>query len=200
MGVKTGLLGGSFDPVHLAHIALANAAHDQLSLNTVELLPAAQPWQRTPLAATNTQRLHMLALATANHPKLRINTMELDRGGPTYTIDTVLTLPEGPEYYWILGADQLQNFCTWERWDEIVQRVTLVVAQRPGAHLLTPEELTERLTLLNRPVLPLNIAPMSISATDIRQRLAAGHPTDGLLDVAVAQYIQENALYQSPAV
>src|SRR5690606_25704964 len=141
--------------VHLAHIALAQTALDQLALDTVEILPAAQPWQRTPLAATNTQRLDMLALAISGRSGLHINTMELDRGGPTYTIDTVLALPTNAEYYWILGADQLQNFCTWERWDEIVQRVTLAVAQRPGACLRAPRELTERLAMLNRPLLRL---------------------------------------------
>ncbi|MFA5489720.1 MAG: nicotinate (nicotinamide) nucleotide adenylyltransferase [Candidimonas sp.] len=201
MGVKkTGLLGGSFDPVHLAHVALAEAALSQLGLDTVQLLPAGQPWQRSALNATNAQRLAMLELAIAHHPKLRINTTEIDRGGPTYTIDTVLALPEDARHYWIVGADQLQNFCTWQRWEDIVERVTLVAAQRPGSTLRAPDALTQRLRALNRPILPLAFQPMRISATDIRQRLADGRPTDGLLDGAVARYIRDNALYHPPAV
>lgn len=197
---KVGLLGGSFDPVHLAHVAVADAALAQLELDVVQLLPAAQPWQRSALNATDAQRLAMLKLAISGHPQLRVNTMEIDRGGPTYTIDTVLALPAGPHYYWILGADQLQNFSTWERWDEIVERVTLVAAQRPGSALRSPAVLSKRLRMLNRPILSLDFPPMPISATDIRRRLAEGRSTDGLLDEAVARYIRENGLYLSPAV
>ena len=198
MGIKTGLLGGSFDPVHLAHIALAQAAKETLGLSGVELIPAANPWQRAPLAATAEHRLAMLDIATRHDPKLRINPLELDRGGNTYTIDTLRQLPAGPEYYWILGSDQLANFCSWHRWQDIVTLVHLAVAQRPGTAVSPPMLLEPHLAREERALFYLPFEPVSISSTQIRKRLFQGEPTDGLLDAAVAQYIHRNGLYQSP--
>lgn len=113
---RVGLLGGSFDPIHKAHIALALAAFEQLQLDQVQLLPAAQPWQRDALGASTQDRLAMAELATQSHHGLQVNPVEIERGGPTYTIDTVRSLPAGSRYYWILGSDQLHNFCSWNDW------------------------------------------------------------------------------------
>lgn len=195
---KVGLLGGSFDPVHLAHIALAETARQALRLANVQLIPAADPWQRAPLTATGAQRLAMLEIATQRYSQLHVNPIEILRGGPTYTIDTLRQLPGNADYYWILGADQLRNFCSWECWREIAGLVTLAVAQRPGARLAAPQALTEQLKALGRTLIELPFEPTAISATLIRERLASGEPTDGLLDVAVTQYIQRNGLYAAP--
>jgi len=194
-----GLLGGSFDPVHLAHIALGRAAAETLGLDEVQLIPAANPWQRPPLAATAEHRLAMLEIATRNDPVMRINPIELHRGGKTFTADTLRQLPAGPEYYWILGADQLSNFCSWHQWQDITRLARLVVARRPGTALSVPEPLENWLRELERPLQTLPFEPMDISSTQIRERLASGLPTNGLLDVAVTQYIRENRLYESPA-
>lgn len=196
---KIGLLGGSFDPVHLAHIALADTAYRLLRFDEVQLIPAANPWQRNALRASGEHRLAMLDLATRGRPQLHINPLEIQRGGKTYTIDTLEELPSGPLYSWILGADQLANFCTWHRWQDIAAHVQLVVAQRPGSRLSVPEELERHLAGLGTCIQELPFEPMPVSASDIRQRLALGLPTDGLLDVAVAQYIQQNHLYQPPS-
>src|SRR5690606_20271707 len=123
-----GLLGGSFDPPHLAHIALAQAALRELHLQEVQLIPASAPWQRGSLAAAPEQRLAMLKLAVHQAHGLSVNPVEIQRGGKTYTIDTVRQLPAGPHYVWILGADQLANFCTWHAWQEIASRVSIAVA------------------------------------------------------------------------
>ncbi len=196
---RTGLLGGSFDPVHLAHIALAETARQTLDLDDVQLIPAADPWQRDPLTGTGEQRLAMLGIAIRAYPHLRINPVEITRGGATYTIDTLRQLPGNTDYYWILGADQLRNFCSWHSWQEITGLVTLAVAQRPGARLVPPLDLTRHLEKLGRQLIELPFEPTAISATLIRQRLAAGESTDGMLDVAVAQYIRQNGLYPAPA-
>lgn len=197
--MKIGLLGGSFDPVHLAHVALACSARLTLNLDEVQLIPAADPWQRKPLAAKASHRLAMLELAVREQPHLRINPIEIQRGGKTYTIDTLHQLPQGSDYHWILGADQLANFCTWQCWQEIADLVRLVVAQRPGSTLAVPRPLREHLSHRNRPLINLPFPPMPVSSTLIRQLLADDQPTDGLLDVAVAQYIQQNGLYLPPA-
>jgi nicotinate-nucleotide adenylyltransferase len=195
---RIGLLGGSFDPVHLAHVELGRAAWEHLSLAEVQFIPAGQPWQRRPLSATGEQRVAMLGIALRHHPYMKVNAIELERDGDTYTVDTLEQLPPGADYWWILGADQLHNFCSWHRWQDIAALVHLVVAQRPGTPLAAPAALTSHLDALGRTLEELPFEPVAISATAIRERLAAGASTDGLLDVAVAQYIHRNGLYQAP--
>lgn len=191
---EIGLLGGSFDPVHRAHIALALAALDTLALDHVELLPAAQPWQRSTLNASPEHRLRMLELACRDEPRLQVNPLELERAGPTYTLDTLRALPQGPRYTWIMGADQLVNFCTWHDWREIIRLVRLAVAQRPGTPLTTPPALATAL-----PAGALQLIPFTarnISATSIRRSLAAGRPADDMLDPRVLDYIHVHQLYR----
>ncbi len=194
-----GLLGGSFDPVHIAHIELARQAQAHLGLEGVTLVPASQPWQRGKLGASPQQRLDMLQLAVQNEERLHVSPIEIERGGPTYTIDTLRALPADKDYVWILGADQLENFCTWKQWDEIARRVRLAVAARPGAQLAPPDALQKLLLELERPLLVIPMHAMDISATAIRERLAAGQPVQGMLPPAVAQYIQQNGLYRQPS-
>lgn len=194
---EIGLLGGSFDPVHRAHIALAQTALDVLELERVELLPAARPWQRGALSASARDRLHMLELACADHPRLQVNPAELQRPGATYTIDTLLSLPQDVRYTWILGADQLENFCTWYRWRDILEHARLAVAQRPGATMIPPAELAAALGSDGLRRIPF--APQDISSTVIRERLATGLEVDDMLDPRVLAYIRARRLYQPAA-
>ena len=193
---KIGLLGGSFDPVHLAHVALATAALEHLDLDLVQLMPAADPWQRKPLGASSTHRLNMLRLALQGLSGLDINTAELDRGGKTYTIDTLEALPRNAQYFWILGGDQLANFCSWHRWEDILVYVHLVVARRPGSQNMTPAPLAYLLDALKKPLIHLPFEPVDISATDVRNAIETGQPTDAWLNPAVQHYITKHHLYQ----
>lgn len=190
---QVGLLGGSFDPVHRVHIALAQAARDALGLEHVELLPAARPWQRGRLGAAPEHRLRMLELACADVPGLRINPIELRRAGDTYTIDTLAALPSTVRYTWILGSDQLANFCTWHRWRELLRHVRLAVAERPGSSVAPPPELADALAPGGLVRIPFT--PQPVSATAIRQALAAGRPVDAMLDPRVLDYIRAHRLY-----
>jgi len=137
--MRIGLLGGSFDPVHCAHVSLALQAQRELALDQVQLIPAGQPWQRPPLAASPQHRIAMLELAIQEHPGLVVNPVEIKRSGPTiysrYAFESDLLVMST---YWILGADQLQNFCTWHRWQDIVQLTNLAVVARPGSNLEDP--------------------------------------------------------------
>jgi len=193
---RIGLLGGSFDPVHVAHIALARSALQALDLAEVQLIPAANPWQRAALHATAQQRRDMLELAIDGHPGLAVNPIEIDRGGATYTIDTLRALPRDARYVWLLGADQLANFCTWRDWQDIARQVDLAVATRPGTALSAPPALAEHLRSLGRDLQELPFSPMPVSASQIRQRLAQGESTEGLLDPAVTAYIAAHHLYR----
>lgn len=195
---RIGLLGGSFDPIHLAHLALAQAALTALALSQVQLLPAANPWQRAPLNAAPEHRLNMIKLAIDGRPNLAVNPIEIERGGATYTIDTLRALPAGARYVWILGADQLVNFCTWHKWQDISTLVELAVATRPGTPLTPPAELTDWLAAQTpeRALVTLPFTPMAISASDIRDRLKRGDTTEGLLPSQVARYIATHGLYR----
>lgn len=192
---QVGLLGGSFDPVHQAHIALAQAAQTTLRLDTVQLLPAGRPWQRGQLGASPQQRLEMLDIACSDHPHLQINPIELHRPGATYTIDTLRALPDSADYTWILGADQLANFCTWHRWRDILAHARLAVAQRPGAQVCPPPALA--LALKPGGLVHIPFPPQDIAGTAIRQALAKGQPTSHMLDARVLDYIRAHGLYQT---
>lgn len=189
-----GILGGSFNPVHRAHIQLALAALDQLPLQRVELMPAGRPWQKDPIAVSPEHRLAMLQLAIANHPKITINTIELEREGLTYTIDTLKALPSEHDYYWLMGSDQLQNFTSWQGWREIMQRVTLVVAQRPNYPTSIPHDILAA-QAPHKPILRIDFDAQDVSSTEVRQRLSAGQDVSDWLDPKVLDYIKEHQLY-----
>ncbi|MFE0843271.1 nicotinate (nicotinamide) nucleotide adenylyltransferase [Achromobacter insolitus] len=193
---RIGLLGGSFDPVHLAHIALAQNALQSLGLAEVQLIPAANPWQRAALHATAEQRRDMLQLAIAGHAGLVVNPIEIERGGATYTIDTLRALPQDARYVWLLGTDQLANFCTWRNWQDIASLVDLAVATRPGTKLSAPPALAAHLLSQGRKLQELPFTPMPVSASEIRRRLAQGESTDGMLAAPVAAYIAAHHLYR----
>ncbi len=200
MGVvpRIGLLGGSFDPVHRAHIALAQAALEALALDRVELLPAHRPWQRQALGAGPDHRRRMLEIACRDDPRLLVNPIELQRPGATYTIDTLDALPPA-RYTWILGADQLANFCTWHRWRDIIARVRLAVAQRPGSVDTPPIDLQQALDQSGHALLRIPFPPLAITATGIRHALRTGGPVDDMLDPNVLEYIRTHHLYSDPA-
>ena len=193
---KIGLLGGSFDPVHRAHTALANAALKHLQLDEVQLIPAADPWQREPLNASAADRLSMAQLAVKQHPGLCVNPVEIERGGKTYTIQTLEQLPRNAQYFWILGADQLTNFCTWHRWEDILVYVHLVVARRPGSSTEVPGMLAYVLDTLKKPLIELPFEPVPTASTSIRAALKEGQPDIEALEPEVLDYIRQHHLYQ----
>lgn len=194
--MRVGLLGGSFDPVHRAHLTLAQAALKALNLDQVQLIPAGEPWQRPPLGASPEHRLNMLSLATKGLNDIEINPIEIQRTGPTYTIETLEALEPKNKYFWILGTDQLANFCTWRRWQDIAQCVELAVAQRPGSPLTAPPALSQWLGAHQRTLLVIPFEPLDVSATAIRQRLAQQKTARDLLPEVVERYIHEHGLYR----
>jgi nicotinate-nucleotide adenylyltransferase len=196
---RIGLLGGSFDPIHNAHLELARSARTELALDAVWFIPAGQPWQRDPLAATAQQRWDMVNLAIAGLPGLHACDIEIKRQGPSYTIDTVRALRAAhPDtaFTFILGADQLRNLPTWNDWREIVAQVDLAAARRPGYDDSAPPELLAALAAHGHRLHRLAMPEIDLSATRVRERIARGQPLDALVPAAVAHYIARHRLYQ----
>ena len=192
-----GLFGGSFDPVHAAHVALAHSALQALALDAIYWIPAGLAWQKGAVATPGADRAAMVELAIAAEPRFQLERCELERAGPSYTIDTVLELSarEPDTQWWLLiGQDQLARLPTWHRWRELFARVQLAVAARAGDAVHAPAEVADAGRSLHEVPLP----PLAISATDIRARVAAGAPIASLVPAAVAGYIAEHGLYRSP--
>jgi nicotinate-nucleotide adenylyltransferase len=198
--LRIGLLGGSFDPVHQAHRRLADVALDELALDQLRWVVAGQPWQKQgrDMAAAE-HRAAMVALAIADDARQVLERCEIDRGGPSYTLDTVRTLQAGlpgvAEWFLVIGADQYANFHTWHGWRELLSRVTLAVAARAGVEPRADEVLRHTPHRFCR----LHMPASDVSATGIRQRLAQGIPASTLsptlLCVPVARYIESRRLY-----
>lgn len=191
---RIGLFGGTFDPVHNAHVELARTARGELRLDEVRWVPAGQPWQKTRAVTDGAHREAMVLLAMAGEPHFVLDRRELAASGPSYTLATVRALQaEHADATWFLliGQDQYAGLHTWQGWQELLGRVVLAVANRPGA-LLSPHP--DVLRHAHRTV-PLPM--LDISSTDIRRRVAAGLPIADLVPPAVARYIDRHALYRT---
>jgi len=189
---RIGLLGGTFDPVHNAHLALARVALDELALDQLRWVPAGRPWQKTRHITRAEHRVAMLDLAIAGEPRFVLERCELDRTGPSYTLDTVRELRQresGVQWVLILGQDQFANLPTWHGWTELVSLVTLAVAARPGAVPVAGAQLQ------GPTYVALPLPAMNVSGSNIRGHVARGEPIDDLVPPAVARYIGQHGLY-----
>ena len=199
---RIGLFGGSFDPVHNAHVALARLALEQLSLDELWWLPTGSPWQKQWKPAPAEHRVAMIRLVIEGEPRFRLEPVELDRAGPSYTIDTVRELAArhpGCEWFLVLGQDQYANLHTWHGWQALLGLVTLAVAARSGADARPNEQLAgvpHRVVWLEFPV-------MAESSTDVRQSLAQPGPSvvgvERMVPPPVARYIARHRLYTRKA-
>ena len=185
------LLGGTFDPPHIAHLALAEAAYRQLGVCQVEFVPAGDPWWKSTSFTTSARhRLEMVRMATASVSYFRINDCEIRRKGPSYMIDTLATYPPEDEIYLVMGADVAGGMRSWMRWEEVVARARPAVARRTGADICAVEE-----TIGRTPVW-LDIPDLAVSSQQVRNRCAAGRSIRSLVPDSVRQYVAENRLYQ----
>lgn len=190
---RVALFGGTFDPVHNAHLALARSALQALALDEVRWVPAGRPWQKDRAITPAVHREAMLRLALAGEPRFVVDRIELVRQGPSYTLDTVqaLRLAEpGTEWVLLIGQDQYAALHTWHGWQTLLGLVQLAVARRPGA----PEVVNAEVERAGQQAVPLPM--MDLSATDIRARAAAGRDIAQLVPPAVARYIETNRLYR----
>lgn len=190
---RLGLLGGSFDPVHCAHLALAHSALTELELDRVLWIPVGQAWQKARALTPAVHRLAMLRLALANEPRFVVDPRETARAGPSYTLDTVLELrSEHPQaqLFLIVGQDQYAGLHTWHGWERLLPQVALAVAARPGAPPAADAAVRKH------PVQWLALSPRAVSASDIRAHVARGAPLADLVPPEVARYIESHRLYR----
>lgn len=186
--MRLGVLGGTFDPPHLGHLVLADAALEQLDLAKVAWVPAGDPWQKGDQSDAN-DRLQMTRLAVDGIGDMVVDDREVVRAGPSYTMDTLDALrAEGLDPVLIVGADTAVGMPTWHRAREVVE-VAVAVAPRPG----TSRDEVE--SALRREVTWLDSPPLDLSATDLRRRLAGGMSTRFLIPERVSAYAISRGLY-----
>ncbi len=191
---QVALLGGSFDPVHLGHVALAQAALQQLPIDALWWVPVGLPWQKDRALTLAPHRVAMLELTIGRDPRQRLEPCELERAGPSYTIDTLRTLVSrhpGVVWHLLLGWDQFLNLPTWKQWNEVVSRVHLAVVPRPGAAAALPPELQ------GLPVTRLLMAPWDVSSTALRADVEQGRGILDRVSAPVARYIAAQGLYST---
>ena len=190
---RLGIFGGSFDPVHNAHVALARVALAELKLDELIWVPVGQPWQKKRHLTPAADREAMVRLAIEGEPRFVLSRIELERNGPSYTIDTVRALKaERPDAQWylVIGQDQYAGFHTWHGWQELLGLVTLAIADRPDAnHSVDPQVLAHAHAAVTLP-------KMDVSSTDIRERVTGGEGIVDLVPPAVARYIARHHLYR----
>lgn len=198
--MRIGLYGGTFDPIHLAHLVLAEQCREQLRLDGVWFIPAGEPPHKPPSGRTpGRQRLEMVKLAISGHAQFRALDLEITRTGPSFTVETLAELhrqqPDA-EFWWMIGADALRDFPTWREPERIVTLARLAAVNRGGTTL--PEEITTRQRFYDR-IDDVTMPALTLSASDLRQRVAKGHSVRFLVPRAVEIYIERHGLYCSEA-
>ncbi len=197
--MRLGIFGGSFDPVHNGHLALARACHEQAALDEVWFTPAAiQPLKQRGPHATDAQRIEMLQLAIDAVSSWRVCTLEIDRGGYSYTVDTLrqihIELPEA-ELFFMIGADAMRDIPRWKEPAEIFRLATPLVVRRTGEADPDCSKIAPLFTATNQPQL-VKMRAIDASSSEIRRRVAAGEPIDKFVPAPVAEYITDHRVYQ----
>ncbi len=202
MGQNIGFLGGTFNPIHYGHLLLAEAAREQFNLDLVLFIPNSVPPHRDSTGSElleDAQRYVMTILATLSNPCFRVSRIELDRKGPSYTYDTLVLLrQQNPEnqYYFIGGADSLIQH-SWFRFDDLLEALDGFLLTSRGKDTVenAREKVNKTTPRFSHKIKEIQMAPVSISATEIRDRLRKGRSIRYLVPESVEQYIQKEKLY-----
>ena len=197
---RVGVLGGSFDPIHIGHLVIAEEAREQLQLERVVFVPAREQWRKPqPNRASPEDRLAMVRLGIARNPAFVVSTVDLDREGPSYSVDTLRDLGEhqedSEEFYFILGQDALMDLPSWYAPDRLARLAQLVAVVRPSYEIVW-DQLRAAIPDVQERVLLLTTPGIDISSTEIRARVASGGSIRYWLPDAVAEYIATHRLYR----
>jgi nicotinate-nucleotide adenylyltransferase len=188
--MRVGILGGTFDPIHIGHLIAASSVYEALNLDSVVFIPAGDPWQKRDRdLSPGQQRLEMVKLATENDDRFQVSDVEIVRSGPTYALDTVREwkrLNPSDELFWIVGSDALSGIPSWHEWEAFVSEVTIVAVNRVGQNDAVPFDFVS-----------VDMPEVRISATELRDRFTNGLDTQYLVPKNVSQYISDQGLYQA---
>lgn len=191
--MRIGIFGGTFDPPHNGHLALARAARAELGLDEVLFLPAAQnPLKASGPRGSTTDRLTMLGLLVAGEDNMGVLDLEVRKGGASYAVDTMadLQMAQPADYWFLMGADALRNLNEWKNPAKLLRLCRLGVTVRPPVGNVTvPEAFRDRIDLVRMP-------PIDVSSTEIRRRLERGQTIVPYVPQAILAYIEEKGLYQ----
>lgn len=189
MSKKVGILGGTFNPPHIGHLMIANEALHALKLDEVRLMPnATPPHKMKDERISEGERVEMVRLAIQGIPNMSVETIEIERGGTSYTFDTMELLKArepSTDFYFIIGGDQVEYLPKWYRIDELVEKIQLVGVPRPNTMIETAY-----------PILTLDIPQIDLSSTLVRNRLSNGETTMFLIPERVRDFIQKEKLYE----
>ena len=200
--MNIGILGGTFDPIQLAHLAVAEEVRARLDLAEIIFVPAGRPWLKanSPVAGAE-HRAQMVRLAIAGKPYFKLSTVEIDRAGPSYSVDTVAELQgqlgAGDELFFILGWDSLAELPLWREPSRLIQMCRLVAVPRPGHSVPDLKKLEADIRGLSQRVILMDKPGIDISATEIRKRVARGLSIIHLVPEPVGRYIQQHRLYMA---
>ena len=190
---KIGVMGGTFDPVHNGHLVAASEVADRFALDEVLFVPTGEPWQKAEREVSASEdRYLMTVIATASNPRFSTSRVDIERGGPTYTVDTLSELHEAmPDaaLFFITGADALAQILSWRDVDRVFRYAHFVGVTRPG-YELGDDHLPHGVASL------VEVPAMAISSTDCRERVAQGRPVWYLVPDGVVQYISKRNLYR----
>jgi len=200
--MRVGVFGGTFDPIHLGHLAAARSIRTTLKLDKVIFVPAGQPWMKagTPVSPVD-DRVEMVRLAVARRKAFELSTIEADRAGPSYAVDTMATLRRqlgsGSDLFFLLGSDALMDIAKWREPQRLMQLCQLVAFARPGFRLPVMSDLEGAVPGVSQRVVFVEVPQRDIRATDIRQRVAEGRSIQRLVPRAVERYILEHGIYRA---
>ncbi len=198
--MNIGVLGGTFDPIHIGHLILAEEVRARLNLAEILFVPAGQPWLKvdSPISPAE-HRVEMVRLAIADKPYFKLSTMEIERAGPTYTVDTMAELKAqlgaGDELFFILGWDNLAELPQWRQPSRLIRMCRLVAVPRPDYPLPDLKALEASIPGLSQRVTLMDKPEIDISASAIRNRVARGLSIHHLVPEPVDEYIRQHKLY-----
>lgn len=196
---KIGILGGSFNPIHHAHLKMASCALKQFDLDDMWLIPAKCPPHKQDMIFDDEHRLNMLRLGISEYPGLSLHLYEYQKEGLSYTVETLRALKEmypDTDFYYVMGEDSLYDFPKWYQPSEIAALANIIVACRPDVESDFAELLQKRREEFHNPFYRLNMDLLAISSTEIRERLKNGLPITDIVPKTVAAYIEQHHLYQ----
>ncbi len=199
--MKLGVFGGTFDPIHVGHLIIAQEAAVEVGLDRVLFVPAGQPWLKAGTQVSEGRhRLEMTRRAVALNDRFDVSTVEVDRPGPTYTADTLEQLRAGMDaadsLHFILGMDSLENLHRWSRPERLFDLCTIVAVARPGHRNFDLQSLEQIRVGASSGVAVVHGPGIGISAAEVRRRVARGLPITHWVPSAVEEYIYENGLYR----